>query len=498
MGEAHLRQKSASLELAPGHDINTCSDGVTNAAGCVGLRLERDLHKTNLCSELGMDLTSEQIRVRKHKPLTVVLAVLAIVAPLALFLPDVIRKIVTAAAANQVGSGTFAQMPEGWTVDSHVVIPARQLEVFSKKLGGSVVHASNTVIRAGDRSVQINQLSCQTAKDAAAVHQTLLGMKQNSRHVCRNGNEVYEFVCRTPEAARFAIEARYRLPIQPAEAKYQIRFDAAPITGGDSMAWNKLFNLFLVWQTGNDRDAVESRITELSKGFHFSDELILKNTGLGPAETQWSIAPEPSEKSAAAFGDATLYKLQKLPTRAGVPVARVQGIVTSTTFGTTSLADPDSREALLRANQFWPADSPAMAKLSSQITSGAKTDQQKVDALLAWFADEQNIRFAGETGSRYGVLKVLQQKHGHCWDFSDLFVTLCRASGIPARQVLGWLHLGEGHVWAEVLIDDRWRQFDPTTGVGCGSDYLPLVISIDGKMPMVYASPVRVELQSTK
>jgi hypothetical protein len=64
------------------------------------MRLERDLDKTNLSRELGVDLTGEQFRVQKHKPWKVVFAVLAIVLPLVLFLPGIIRHIVTALTAN--------------------------------------------------------------------------------------------------------------------------------------------------------------------------------------------------------------------------------------------------------------------------------------------------------------------------------------------------------------------------------------------------------------
>jgi len=95
--------------------------------------------------------------------------------------------------------------------------------------------------------------------------------------------------------------------------------------------------------------------------------------------------------------------------------------------------------------------------------------------------------------------KVLDQKFGHCWDFSDVFVTLCRASDIPARQVTGWLHGLSGHVWAEVLVDgNAWKPVDPTSGIRCGSDYIPFMSSADGEISLLYLSEVEIEIVSSK
>ena len=88
---------------------------------------------------------------------------------------------------------------------------------------------------------------------------------------------------------------------------------------------------------------------------------------------------------------------------------------------------------------------------------------------------------------------MLEQRFGHCWDYSDVFVTLTRAAGVPARQVLGWVYGLSGHVWAEVLIDDQWVQIDPTSRLKCGSDYIPYMTNEDGKVPLVYISGVKIE-----
>jgi hypothetical protein len=74
--------------------------------------------------------------------------------------------------------------------------------------------------------------------------------------------------------------------------------------------------------------------------------------------------------------------------------------------------------------------------------------------------------YDGEGGASYAV----QQKSGDCSEYSDLFVALCRAEGIPARVVVGYtVQVDENdlpkHAWAEVYLEDYgWVPFDPTWG----------------------------------
>ena len=92
-------------------------------------------------------------------------------------------------------------------------------------------------------------------------------------------------------------------------------------------------------------------------------------------------------------------------------------------------------------------------------------------------------------------MRVIEQGYGHCWDYTDVFITLCRAANIPARQVCGWLNGVSGHIWAEVYIPDTgWVSVDPTASwLGTSEDYIPFVISENGRMPFVYWSTPVIE-----
>ena len=61
--------------------------------------------------------------------------------------------------------------------------------------------------------------------------------------------------------------------------------------------------------------------------------------------------------------------------------------------------------------------------------------------------------------------EVWLRRFGNCADFTHVFLTICRMSGLAARYVAGF-NPGEGqmHAWAEVRVGEVWRAFDPTHG----------------------------------
>ena len=79
-----------------------------------------------------------------------------------------------------------------------------------------------------------------------------------------------------------------------------------------------------------------------------------------------------------------------------------------------------------------------------------------------------------ELNKNKGALRAFQSGRGVCEEFADLFVSLCRVKGIPAKVVEGFdlPFLDEqkdfytGHTWAEVYFPEYgWVTFDPTNSV---------------------------------
>lgn len=73
------------------------------------------------------------------------------------------------------------------------------------------------------------------------------------------------------------------------------------------------------------------------------------------------------------------------------------------------------------------------------------------------------------------AVQILKACRGDCSEHCLLFVTLCRAAGIPARRCSGYVCIGGmwgSHAWAEIWTG-AWIGADPTTGeVGTGARYL--------------------------
>jgi transglutaminase-like putative cysteine protease len=95
------------------------------------------------------------------------------------------------------------------------------------------------------------------------------------------------------------------------------------------------------------------------------------------------------------------------------------------------------------------------------------------------------------------ALDALMQGKGVCQDFAHIMVACCRAMGVPARYVSGYLLtqpppgrprlIGSdaSHAWASVYLPGehagtgRWIDYDPTNDRAPGEDYVTLAIGRD-------------------
>jgi transglutaminase-like putative cysteine protease len=130
------------------------------------------------------------------------------------------------------------------------------------------------------------------------------------------------------------------------------------------------------------------------------------------------------------------------------------------------------------ADEYWEVSDATIRSLSQNLTRSEASVLNKVKAIYNYVVD--NIEYddakfqlilSGHNPGRYGAVETLALGRGVCEDISDLFVTLCRASGIPAFVVSGPTYDGDGltpraeraHAWTEVYIPGYgWLQVDPT------------------------------------
>lgn len=448
------------------------------------LRLVKDLDDSNLTRSL---VHPEQNPfagwlVEKLKALVIVAGVFAVLWAVGVFSP------------KQVDPDVFEEMPKGWKLRQSSVVSTKQTNAIGIKLGGKINRLINAVVAFNGQPLQINVIECPTAADAGKIESSLRQTKSIRQLVQRNETTLYEFVARTQADVRLALAARYELGIQPKRVSYKVTFDAAPTSGGDCMKWNELFNLFLRHEHDPSAQS-EAKIRRMSGALKFGDSLKLRRFGIGRTENRWNFASPVASTTKIAGGDLVAFGFDSFKMTGGVPVVGVKLQLTSVT-GAVTPTNREDLKPLLSGSLRWPVDDPEIQKFAKVITGSSRTQREKLKAILNWFTSNRNIRFGGDiTGSRYGVKKTLEQKFGHCWDYSDVFVTLCRASGVPSRQVFGWLNGSEGHVWAEVLIEgEGWKHIDPTAAAGCGSDYLPFASSEDGEIPLLYTSSVKIEV----
>jgi len=109
-------------------------------------------------------------------------------------------------------------------------------------------------------------------------------------------------------------------------------------------------------------------------------------------------------------------------------------------------------------------------KLADKITKGKLTNLAKAKALYDWTVGNM-YRDPNTKGCGLGdVCELLKKPGGKCTDISSVFIALCRASGVPAREVFS-IRLGKKaeedittyqHCWAEFFVPGfGWVTADP-------------------------------------
>ncbi len=131
--------------------------------------------------------------------------------------------------------------------------------------------------------------------------------------------------------------------------------------------------------------------------------------------------------------------------------------------------DPADYGLYLAPTSLGPIDGP-VKELAGQITRGKTSVLAKARAIYDWTI-ENMYRDPGTIGCGIGdVARLLQRPGGKCTDIHSVFVALCRAAGIPAREVFG-IRLGKKeeqditgwqHCWAEFYLPGYdWVPVDP-------------------------------------
>lgn len=157
----------------------------------------------------------------------------------------------------------------------------------------------------------------------------------------------------------------------------------------------------------------------------------------------------------------------------------------------TDAIPPNLINSYTRAAKYWEVEDSAVAsqaqKLFDPKLSAAKNAQRIFDFVTDHLSYDYSKLQTGDL-TRLGARTALQESDkAVCMEYTDLFIALARAAGIPAREVNGFAYTADEshrplslrlqggdvlHAWPEVYLPDSgWVMADPTWSSTSGGDY---------------------------
>ena len=135
----------------------------------------------------------------------------------------------------------------------------------------------------------------------------------------------------------------------------------------------------------------------------------------------------------------------------------------------------------LNPQKYIESDHPAINRVALKLH--APDSSKTIEKVFHWVAG--NLRYSGYASKNRGALYALEHKEGDCTEYADLFVALCRANGIAARPIGGYVCPQSGvlkardyHNWGEFYEGGTWKLADPQNRVLMqnGADYIAMRI----------------------
>jgi transglutaminase-like putative cysteine protease len=120
--------------------------------------------------------------------------------------------------------------------------------------------------------------------------------------------------------------------------------------------------------------------------------------------------------------------------------------------------------------------SPELKRTAAEIVGDESNPLARARRIFHWV--DANIQYHAE--EEYGIIpsfseSALTRRRGDCGVQGTLFITLCRAAGVPARWQSGWQTLPAGnhnmHDWTEIYVAPwGWLPCDPSYGLKQSDD----------------------------
>ena len=140
---------------------------------------------------------------------------------------------------------------------------------------------------------------------------------------------------------------------------------------------------------------------------------------------------------------------------------------------TLPLAEVAPFERELESTVLMPCHHDDVQAVAREVVGDTTSAREAAHRLARWVYE--NLEKSSPPVGQASALEILESRQGDCSEHALLFVALCRAAGIPARQCSGYVCVGSdwgAHAWAEIWTG-TWIGADPTTGeIGCGARYV--------------------------
>lgn len=127
----------------------------------------------------------------------------------------------------------------------------------------------------------------------------------------------------------------------------------------------------------------------------------------------------------------------------------------------------DDPQKYLAPESLVPNDK-IFSDIASNVVKGKKGALVKARAIYDYVIDSLRYQRYGSGWGKGDAVYVCNVRAGNCTDFHSLFIALARASGIPARFVMGAAIPSERddggidgyHCWAEFYAEEKWWPVD--------------------------------------
>lgn len=123
---------------------------------------------------------------------------------------------------------------------------------------------------------------------------------------------------------------------------------------------------------------------------------------------------------------------------------------------------PDPVLQFLLPSRYCQSD--LLNPLAASIVGELPVGYQQAAAIAHWLRSNLTYTYGSTTAST-SALDTVATRTGVCRDYAHLGIALCRSLNIPARMVVGYLHLLKPmnlHAWFEAYVGGRWYVFDGT------------------------------------